>query len=152
MENTTEVLDSVQQTDATIGLSGNSITYLTETGKWVKFLSILGFIFLGLIVVVALLLGRIFASFNLGNAASPVPTMAISAVYLLMGLLHFFPIYYLFKFSSNVKKAFMQNDSATLEQAFESLKSHYKYVGVFMIVILGFYLLVGVIALIGFLA
>ena len=149
MENTTEVSNNTQGQSPSIGLSNNSIIYLSETGKWTQFLSILGFIFLGLIVVFAIMIGRIFAMMNVGGGMMPFPTAMISVVYIIIGAVYFFPIYYLFKFSANIKKAFKQSDSTKLENAFESLKSHYKYIGIMMIICIGFYLLIGIFAVLG---
>jgi len=148
MENTTEVLDITPNNAPSMSLSNNSIRYLSETGRWVKFLAILGFIFLGGIVVFSLMVSRIFASMNIAGMM-PFPMVILSVFYIFIGVIYFFPVYYLFRFSTNIKKAFQQNDTTKLENAFESLKSHYKYIGIMTIVILGSYLLMGVFALVG---
>jgi hypothetical protein len=114
--------------------------YLNETGKWSKFLAILGFCFIGLIVVAGLFAGTIFSAMN---SELPYPGFMMGVIYIVMGLLYFFPMYYLFKFSTQVRAALMRKDSRELDSAFENLKSHYKYIGIFMIITLGFYVLFG---------
>jgi len=64
--------------------------------------------------------------------------------YLFIGALYFFPIYYLYKFSTNIKSALYNNNEGSEEKAFENLKSHYKFMGIFMIVLLAFYLIMGI--------
>jgi len=64
-------------------------------------------------------------------------------MYVLIGLLYFFPVYYLFKFSSKVRTALMTKNTQELETAFENLKSHYKFIGILMIITLSIYVLFG---------
>ena len=71
----------------------------------------------------------------------------VTVIYLLIATLYFFPVYYLNKFSSKLKLALRNNDSEILANSFEYLKSHYKYIGIMVLVILSFYVLI----LLGFL-
>jgi hypothetical protein len=63
--------------------------------------------------------------------------------------IYIFPLYYLYQFSVKLKKALTQKDDEVLASAFEMLKSHYKFVGVFTIIILSIYILVGIVGLLG---
>ncbi|WP_418263004.1 DUF5362 family protein [Flavobacterium faecale] len=127
-------------------LSAEAEGFLRETAKWGYFLSILGFVFLGLMLVLALFIGTVFSKLNsFGGGMSPMMgsgTGMFSVVYLLIALLYFFPIYYLFQFSSKVKNAFKFNDNEQLNASFEYLKSHYKFMGVLALVIISFYMVV----------
>ena len=114
--------------------------YLHETGKWSKFLSIVGFCFIGLAVILGLFAGTIFSALN---SELPYPGFLIGLIYVAMGLVYFFPVYYLFKFSNQIRTALLNKNSHDLDLAFENLKSHYKYIGIFMAVVLGFYVLIG---------
>lgn len=116
--------------------------FLRETGKWATFLSIVGFVFLGLIVLIAI------AMFTMGASMAAMMGPGMSAmgaaggiIYLLIALLYFFPILYLYKFGSNIKQAFANNSSEELTIALENLKSHYKFIGILMIIMLSFYVL-----------
>jgi hypothetical protein len=64
-------------------------------------------------------------------------------IYVFIGLLYFFPVYYLFKFSSQVRTALINKNSQQLDSAFENLKSHYKFIGILMIITLSIYVLFG---------
>ncbi|GIZ08633.1 DUF5362 family protein [Flavobacterium sp. UMI-01] len=120
--------------------------FLKETAKWGYFLSILGFVFIGLIVIVAFFIGSIFSKFNsIGNGINPMMGISggiFSVIYLLIGLVYFFPVYYLFKFSSKVKNAFKFSDNQQLNASFEYLKSHYKFMGIVALIFLSFYVVV----------
>lgn len=119
--------------------------FLSETAKWAYFLSILGFIMVGFIVVAAIFAGAIFTTVGqmlpleqMGMFSS-VFGIIMTVVYLLIAALYFFPIYYLHKFSSNLKLAIKNKDSQTLAKSFEYLKSHYKFIGIVAVVVLCFY-------------
>lgn len=122
--------------------------FLRESTKWTKFLAIVGFIGIGLMVVAALLMGifSLFMSDNM-NGARHFPSGIISILYLIMAGLYYLPVYYLFKYSSETKKALDSNDSDLLEEGLENLKSHHKFLGITMIIILSLYLLLIVIGI-----
>ena len=125
-----------------IQLTESAKGFLKETAKWAYFLSILGYVGIGIIVMFAIFAGTIFASISsmsqIGNFGSSMGTF-ISIIYLLMAALYFFPIYYLNKFASNAKIALRDNDTASLTTSFEYLKSHYKFIGVLTVVIFCLY-------------
>jgi len=75
------------------------------------------------------------------------PSVLITVIYLIIAVIYFFPIYYLYNFSVKMKKALLSDDQTLLRNAFEDLKSHYKFVGIFTIVILSLYLLMFLIGL-----
>ncbi|MHA4807641.1 DUF5362 family protein [Flavitalea flava] len=131
----------------------NSISgYLKETAKWGKFLSILGFIFCGLFVIIALFAGTFIASTvgRMGGAYGMMGGMGalISVIYILIALLYFFPCLYLYNFSKKTQAALLGNDQNQLIQAFRNLKSLFRFWGILTVIILGFYALVFIIAII----
>lgn len=112
--------------------------FLTETAKWANFLSILGFIGLGLMVLVSLFM------FVVGTSSSFMPLgngIFVGIFYILIAGFYFVPINYLYKFSSNMKNALRTNNQASLTSSFEYIKSHYKFIGILTIVIMGIYIL-----------
>ncbi|MEX2235602.1 MAG: DUF5362 family protein [Cyclobacteriaceae bacterium] len=121
--------------------------YLNETGKWGKFLAIVGFCFIGLVIIGGLFAGTIISMMGSSNPDLPFPGFLMGVIYIVMGLLYFFPVYYLFKFSTNLKAALLSKNNQLLDSAFENLKSHYKYVGIMMIVVICIYVLFGLGAL-----
>ena len=142
-----EVYTTIEEEVIELHLNDSAKGFLRETAKWAYFLSILGYIMVGFIVVAAIFAGAIFTT--IGHMM-PVEQMGMfssafgiimTVVYLLIAALYFFPIYYLNKFSSNLKRAIKNKDSLTLANSFEYLKSHYKYIGIMAVVTLSFYAL-----------
>ncbi|WP_294818545.1 DUF5362 family protein [uncultured Flavobacterium sp.] len=125
--------------------------YLTETAKWAKFLSIMGFIFLGFMLLGALSMFALGSSIdNFGGGGFGTAFGAFAGVlYLLVALLYFFPVLYLYKFATKARTALYGNNSQELTAALENLKSHYKFVGILTIVILAFYVLMIFIGILG---
>lgn len=127
--------------------------FLKETAKWAYFLSILGYIGIGLIVVIALFAGAIFST--LGSTVPGMGAMGASfgvmmgVFYFVIAAIYFFPVYYLNKFGVNAKRAFRENDSEALTNSFEYLKSHYKFIGIFTLSIMILYGLILVFAVLG---
>lgn len=145
MENQ-EIQKTSSQDEPKLFMDEKSQTFLDETRKWSMFLAIIGFIFIGLIVLMGLifvLIGSFFGSY-LGG----VERITILLVYILIGGLYFFPIYYLMKFSVNMKNALQQGKQQELTSAFEFLKSHYKFIGILTIVALSLYVVLGIVAVI----
>src|SRR5262245_54328564 len=126
--------DSLNTNQLTV--SNEGATYLRESGTWGTFLAIIGFVSLGLFVLLALFASTIFATMG---GQTGVPTGWISALYLCLALLYFFPVFYLYRFSARVKEAVRRKDSALLTGALESMKSLYKFLGIMTVVLLGFY-------------
>ena len=135
--------------DQNIGISDLHITpeiktFLRETAKWSKFLSIIGFVFVGLFALIALGVTFFsgFALSNLGEAGTAVPKGmfgTIGIVYFLIALLYVLPFVYMYKFAQKMKIALAQNDQLYLAESFKNLKSLYKFMGVFMLVIVVIY-------------
>jgi hypothetical protein len=67
--------------------------------------------------------------------------------YLLLALVYFFPVFYMFRFSKFAKQSLLQISSVQssnelMANAISYLKKHFRYVGIFTIVLLVIYLLV----------
>lgn len=131
-------------------ITSASKSFLKETAKWAKFLSIIGFILIGLMLVFAIFTTTIFdlaAKMQPGMPESLGITMSIT--YLVLAIIYFFPVFYLLQFSNKMKKALATKNDETLAKAFEMLKSHYKFIGVFTIITLSLYALLIVVAALG---
>jgi len=136
-------------TPSQLSFTSSDFHYLSETGNWTKFLAILGFIFIGLIVVFSLFAGTIFAYVSQESGAA-IPSgfgIIMTIIYLFMGLIYFFPAWYLFKFSRNIKTAVQTKNNENLTEALRNQKSFYKFWGGFTILFLGLYLIFGLISL-----
>lgn len=141
----TEPLDS-SLPQGSLNVTPEAAGYLKESGTWGRFLAIVGFVMIGLIVVVGL-----FAGALLGELGAPMGISGgfFSVIYLLIGVFYFFPTWYLFKFATNARDAIARKDAQALTTSLENLKSMFKFMGILMIVILGLYAIVIVFGLAG---
>jgi hypothetical protein len=150
--------ETTLQENERLYLSQEAQGFLKETVKWSYFLSIIGFVGIGFMVILALFIGTIFSAISSMsgsiNSMGILETGMISGIYLIIALLYFFPVYYLFQFSSKMKKAFKFNDKELITSSFEYLKSHYKFIGILALIftvlyafIILFSILAGAIAL-----
>ena len=120
-------------------INTKSKAFLKEIAKWAFFFSILGFIGIAFMLILAIFSNAIFNAipqaklvpFNLG--------LVMTFVSLILAIIYFFPVYYLMKFSTRMKQSLATKNDATLADAFEVLKSHYKFIGVFSIITLSLY-------------
>ncbi len=56
-----------------------------------------------------------------------------------MGVVYFFPILYLFRFSKHTAKAISTLDKEELYKAIKNLKSYFVYIGILIIIVLAVY-------------
>ena len=73
--------------NAHLVVSPIALEHLNETGKWGKFLAIVGFCFIGLAIIGGLFAGTIFSMMGSSNADMPFPGFLIGVIYIVMGLL-----------------------------------------------------------------
>jgi hypothetical protein len=145
-----DILEENLESNKSLIIDNEIKGYLSETANWAKFLAILGYIglgFMGIAVLSMLYLGNRFQSRPNGNV-SIMPFGIMTILYLLMIVLYFFPVYYLGKFASNIKKGIHLNNQLSLNEGFEYLKSHYKFLGIFAIVILSMYFLIMILVIV----
>jgi hypothetical protein len=140
-----------------VSLNELAMDSLRVSAKWCTFLSIMGFIFIGLMLLFGLL-----ATVSL-SAISSQPEMQglegmnpmfgfmkyLPLLYILIAVVYFFPVYYLFKYASGMKKALNFRNSEMVADSLSYLKSHHKFLGVMTIVFISLYI-VGIIGIIIF--
>jgi len=119
-----------------------SSVYLKDAARWAKFLSIIGFIFIGLFVVMALfagsIIGSMYSSMGVGSAGA-FGGAAVSIMYILIALLYFFPCLYTYNFAKKMQDALRSNDQNLLNQSFKNLKACYRFLGILMVIGLCFW-------------
>ncbi|RYG46730.1 MAG: hypothetical protein EOO01_15785 [Chitinophagaceae bacterium] len=127
--------------------------FLREIAKWAKFLAIVNFVVIGLILLSVLFAGSTISAMmasSYGEAGAAAGTFAgtfIMIVMVGMLLIGFFPTWYLFKFATRMQVALRNNDQDTLNASFESLKSSFKFIGILTIIVLSFYAILFLIGL-----
>ena len=140
-----ESLDSNFGTEGSFSITNDMKSYLLEAARWGKFLAILGYIGIGLILIIAVVI------MSVGSFAPLMPGVGagvIAMFYIVIAVLYFFPVYYLHQFSLKMKNGLTSQDGSTVATGFESLKSLFKFMGICAIVILSIYALILVFAVV----
>ena len=130
--------------------------YLAQAAKWGRFLSIIGFVMIALMIVFSLfagtILARTLAGFGdvdgSGNAAA-IGSFGgvITFFYMVIALIWLMPVLYLYRFSTKMLDALRSNDQHILNASFKNLKSCFRFMGIITIIVLSFYALALVIFL-----
>ena len=148
------------QDSALFGMSVDQTgkSHLAEAAKWAKFLSIMGFIGCGLIVLIGVFFGSFFSMFSGQlNRNSPYGDMpasggfgAIAAImYIVIALIYFFPCLFLYRFATKMKTALATNDLETLNTSFQNLKATFRFIGILTLIGLCFWVLALIFGLLG---
>jgi hypothetical protein len=153
-------MENIQE-NAKIEIGHESIGYLETTRKWTLFMAILGFIGIGLMLLIGIFAGSFIGKMMGGmSSMSGMEGMegmegvgAAKAVggfmgvfmfifYLILAVIYFFPILYLLRFSTHTKKAVATLDANELKLGLKYLKSYWKYIGILLIVCISLLLLI----------
>jgi hypothetical protein len=138
----------MEQNDTNIfehGLDETAKAHLLETTRWTKFLAIMGFIFTGLFIIVALAvmtMGSMFSSYPGMGGLGAGMGIGIGFVYLVVAVIYLYPVYSLFKFSSCMKKGIHTGSQDLITDAFRYQKNMYRFIGIIMIILIVVYLLI----------
>lgn len=119
--------------------------FLSETARWGRFLSITGFVFCGLMVLIGIFAGSFFqqtAGAQMGAlGALGMGSFFFTILYLVMAAIAVIPCLHLYNFSGKMKVALATQDQSTLNQSFKHLKSCFRFYGILTLIVIGFYAL-----------
>jgi len=133
--------------------------HLSEAARWARFLAIVGFVMIGLIVLVGIFAGSIMGTLmgnagagnELGNLRVTGGIMGSFLIifYILIAALYFLPCLFLYRFATKMKTALAADDQETLNTSFQNLKKLLRFMGIMTIIGLAFYGIVLVFGLLG---
>jgi len=151
-------MENIQE-NRKIEIGQESLGYLNTTRKWTMFFAILGFVFLGIMLIVGLLAGSFMSALTSKmagvegvegmegvKAAGGIASVFVFIIQLVVAVIYFFPMFFLFRFSRHTKKAVSNLDANELQSGLKNLKSYVMYIGILVIVTLAACLLVLIIA------
>lgn len=128
-------------------ISNTEITnYLIESSKWGKFLAIVGFIGIGLLILIAIFMMIGFSTLN-NLSGVEFPMGAFGFIYIVLAAIYYLPVNYLYKYSVQMKQGLNSNDITTITSGFRNLKSLFKFMAIITIVILSIYGLILLVAI-----
>jgi heme/copper-type cytochrome/quinol oxidase subunit 2 len=128
-----------------IEIGSEILNNLNSTRKWTTFLSVLGFIFLGLLIVAGLTTSLFLTTFKTQEANLGIPESVMIIILIVIGAIYFFPVFFLFRFSRNTRDAIQNLDGQKMAKGINNLRLYFTYIGIMVIIVLSIY----VIALIG---
>ena len=143
-----DILDDKSPNGENLILNGIIRDYLSESARWGKFLSIVGFVGLGLVVLMLLSFGSTFLSMVGVAGLGGVGILAI-IFYLAMLALALVPLYYLYQFSTKMQTALRNDDQNYLVESFQNHKSLFKFYGIIVLIGLGINVLSILLGLLG---
>ena len=121
-------------------------TSLDTMVYWSKFLAIVGYIGIGLILLVVVAI--ISTSTDIKSFGTYEPGI-IAVIYLVMAVIYYFPVNYLYKFATNTRHALTSDSQTSLNFGLSNLASSFKCMGVLTLVILSLYALIFLFAIVG---
>jgi hypothetical protein len=133
-------MDSIEEKIKT-GLEQENLKDLDITRKWAMFISILGFIGVGVLLIVGIFAVLFLCIFNKGDTSTTYPGWFICSVLIASAVLYFFPVLYLFRFSKNMSDTVKTPDRHLLTKAFRNLKYCFRWFGILMIVAIVLYVI-----------
>ncbi|MFN8239213.1 MAG: hypothetical protein U0X39_00440 [Bacteroidales bacterium] len=148
-----------------IEVGPEGLAHLNTTRKWTMFLAILGFVFLGLMLIIGVTAGSLVKGMlsglsgmqgmegmegmegvDVAGAAGGLAGGLMIFFILIFAVIYFFPLFYLLKYSSHSKKAVETLDANELTLALKFMKKYWVYMGILIIVLLAIYLLLFIVA------
>jgi hypothetical protein len=131
-----------------IELNEQALDSLRTSAKWSMFLAIMGFIGIGLIILAAIAMTSVMSM--MPSDVMPLGNIKgfLGGIYFLMAIIYTPPVYYLYKYASDMQNALLQSSSDNIAIALGYLKSHHKFLGISIIVFISLYfvLIIGIIA------
>jgi hypothetical protein len=128
-------------------------TYLGEAARWGRFLAIVGFILCGLGIIISFALPSFMFRLPPYNEMSEGITsglqVIITIIYLVFTVLFFFPVLFLYRFSVKMQMAINSVDQDSFDNSLMNLKSMFRFYGIMTIILLSFYALIFIFAMIG---
>ncbi|MDB5199541.1 MAG: hypothetical protein JWO92_1504 [Chitinophagaceae bacterium] len=110
-------------------------SHLTEIAKWGKFLAIMGFIFCGIMVIIAFAVGKNMERLSgYGAGYNAEVSTGVTIFYLLIAVLLFFPCLFLYKFSVKMQQSLKSVNQEVFEMSFQNLKAMFKFQGILAII------------------
>ena len=138
-------MKSLEEKQLTV--SSSVRTSLDTMVYWGKFLAIVGYI--GVAFMVLAFFGMLAMGSNFDDGYGD-NVQGVAFVYLIMAGLYFFPVNYLYIFSTRTRKALNSNNQIDLDHGLSNLGSNFKFIGVMTLVVLSIYVLIFVVAILGF--
>lgn len=108
---------------------------------WTTFLSVLGFILIGLFIIAGIATGMFLTTFSTTKETLGIPESMVIILLFVAGAISLFPVLFLFRFSKNIRDAVQNNDQQKFDRGIRNLKKYFTFIGILVIIALAAYAL-----------
>ncbi len=129
-----------------IEIEQTTLNHLNTARKWAMFLAIMGFIFLGIMIVVGLIAGTFLKAFSSGENNFGIRDSLMFIPIILIAVIYFFPVLFLFRFSKYISRSIKNLDKNYFHKAIKNLKYYFAYIGILIIIVLSIYFVILIVA------
>ncbi|MDR3679381.1 MAG: DUF5362 family protein [Flavipsychrobacter sp.] len=112
-------------------------SHFLEMARWTKFLAIMGFVFMGLLMIVCIAVGVFLA--NSSTPVAGINNTMFATIYLVVAAIYIYPIFALYKYSTQIKKAIITTNQELFNSAISYLKRMFKYTGILLVIFIAIY-------------
>lgn len=121
-----------------------SAAFLLKAAKWGKFLSIIGFIISGLLIIAGIIMSFILntVSDELVPVNMAVSPKIVAIVYVIIAAIYLIPVLFLNSFCNNAFKAINTGSTIHLTTSIRKLKNLFVFMGVSTLILISIYTVV----------
>jgi hypothetical protein len=140
-------------------IDSNAKGSFLEMARWTKFLAILGYVMMGIVLALGIFMSIFINSFyEAYGGTSPLAALGsagpiiVMLFFMLITAIYIYPTYALMKYSACIKTALTTDNRDQFNMAIKYLKNMFKYIGILMIIVLALYgieMVIGLFAAIG---
>jgi len=123
--------------------------YLLDTARWTRFLAIVGFVMLTLLVIFGIF-GTLYLKDIMAAQGKPISAGVIMSVNIVFSGLYCFPTWYLFQFSRKIKASMQVQDAVQFNDALKYLRNCFRFMGIMVLILLAIYALAAIVLLISY--
>jgi len=121
-------MDGQQVVSSAVRVTDQMINSMRSTKMWTKFLSIMGFIMSGVVILIGIFVFSAAILFPQAQGANFRPVLGL--IYIFFSIFYIIPSVYLFKYSSALGRFLGNKMESELESALSYQKSFWKFVGI----------------------
>ena len=136
-------MDGQQVVSSAVRVTDKMISFMRPTKMWTRFLSIMGFIMSGFMVLLGIFLSLAGNLLPQAQGAKFPPVLGL--IYIFFSIFYIIPSVYLFKYSSALGRFLDNKMESELESALSYQKSFWKFVGILSLIGIIF-VVVGIVA------
>lgn len=138
-------------------LSPDDADQIHSTAKWARLVAILGFVFLGMLLLIGLTMGSFIGRILAMNAAMTGqvlpfdPTMLgllYGVIFLVAVVIYFFPTLFLYQYATRTLRTLRALrsgfDPVQFSKGVGAQRSFFTYIGILMIILVGLYAIAGI--------